>query len=319
MSRVRVPSSTLMSNSDLDLVFGRLVWASSLPTFVGMFTESHRSKTERLVDSLAQFDIPHAIFRVPVVHRSINPRASEDIRYAKPNVIQQLFSLLPRGFVFLDTDLVVRRRPVLFESFEQEQIEFAILNWLCLADNDVWVPVTPTMYQASGVTDQSRKLYREVLHVDGYCETQLMCSGAVQYWRPTDKSIRLLKAWAETIQLFPGVVDDECLDFAFNHLSAVDRQTIAVRWLPKSYARIAWWIFDEPIIDHPEIPYDGSAWRKIDEFGRGERVDFSQVKPRCMPTFRRDLMIDIETNEIIANTNGQLTVVGHFDQQLWAS
>jgi hypothetical protein len=60
----------------------------------------------------------------------------------------------------------------------------------------------------------------------------------------------LLRAWEEQITAFPGHADDECLNVAFN-LSSAPPQYF---WLPKEYARYAFWIYAKPIIDHPEIP-----------------------------------------------------------------
>jgi hypothetical protein len=49
----------------------------------GMFTASHKAAAERLVASLRSFSLPHAIFEVPTVHRSISHKGSDDLAYTK--------------------------------------------------------------------------------------------------------------------------------------------------------------------------------------------------------------------------------------------
>ena len=92
-------------------------------------------------------------------------------------------------------------------------------------------------------------------------ETQLRCSGAVQLWADTQLAKNLLKKWNQTIEENPNTADDISLDFSYNNNA--ERNSMRPFWLPKSYARYAFWIFDRPTINHPEMPDGGSQFQSI--------------------------------------------------------
>ena len=41
--------------------------------------------------------------------------------------------------------------------------------------------------------------------------------------------------------------------------------------MPKSYARYAWWIFDQPVIDHPQMPNTTTKWNEVTDINGRKR------------------------------------------------
>ena len=81
-------------------------------------------------------------------------------------------------------------------------------------------------------------------------EGQLFSSGGVAYFSESNSSINVLNEWLENIIKYPKAPDDQLLDHTFNYSSTV-RKNLKFEWLDKSYCRVYWWIFSQPIIDHP--------------------------------------------------------------------
>ncbi len=172
------------------------------PLFVSLFTESYRSKAERLQHSLDSQALDYEFYRIPQTHCSISPKAPDDIAYSKPSLIKHLLERLDRPIVYLDADLVVCEPPVLLLDLPKQKVDFAILNWLALSENDGWSRLTEQDNLDFGT--QGRTLYRFVVSVDWVSVSQLVCSGAVQYWTPTSGAQVLLQSWQDTISRFPG-------------------------------------------------------------------------------------------------------------------
>jgi hypothetical protein len=267
------------------------------PLFVSLFTHSYRAKAERLQHSLDSQDLDYAFYSIPQTHCSISPTAPDDIAYSKPSLIEQLLDRLDRPIVYLDADLVVCDRPVLLLDLPKQSVDFAILNWLALAENDGWSQFTEQDNLDFGT--KGRTLYRFVVSVDWVSMSQLVCSGAVQYWTPTSAAKILLQSWKETILRFPGVVDDVCLDYAFNNLSEDVRSPMKVAWLPKEYCRYAWWIFDKPVIDHPAFPYGGEAWKALESQDGKSHFYTQACSSRQVNDQLRQCVLDLDEMKVL--------------------
>jgi hypothetical protein len=170
--------------------------------------------------------------------------------------------------------------------------EFAIYNWLASNRTDAWVPV-PGQNPVSGVPPR----YWQFSHaVDDWSEIQLICSGCVQWWAPTLRARALLERWRDVIRKNPFVQDDHCLDVAFNFRPP---DGLRVMWLPNEYARIGFWIFDEPVIDHPDLPTPASNdFREIP----GGRADATLIKIGANKTIPipRTMLLDARSRLLIA-------------------
>jgi hypothetical protein len=202
-----------------------------------MFTPGYRDKADRLVASLRALDLEYAIYETPAVHCSISPSGAGDIQLSKPGFIDFVLCQFEKPVLYVDADMVFRQAPLLLDSLRDD---FAICNWLANDATDAWVPVA----------GQETRRYWTFSHaIDDWSITQMICSGCVQWWAPSAHA--LLDRWRDVIAANPGVPDDHALDVAFNQFPPGD---LRVKWLPKEYARYAFWIFTNPVIDHPEFP-----------------------------------------------------------------
>ncbi|HEY4075606.1 MAG TPA: hypothetical protein VGM26_01615 [Rhizomicrobium sp.] len=209
-----------------------------------MFTGDYRDKAERLQASLIPLGLEYAIYEVTAVHRSISERGTDDALFSKPQFINFLLDQFAKPVLYVDADVFFHRAPALLASLNAD---FAICNWLASDSTDAWVPV-PGQNVVSGRPPR----YWAFSHaIDDWSETQLICSGCVQWWAPTSPARALLHRWNIALAIYPYAQDDHCLDVAFNFRPPDD---LRATWLPKEYARLAFWIFNDPIIGHPELP-----------------------------------------------------------------
>jgi hypothetical protein len=216
-----------------------------------MFTRSYLSRAERLLASLRELGLAHALMEVPTVHRSISPRGNDDTTYSKPRFIAWALRQFERPILYVDADCVFRGQPELLSNLRAQNVDFAIYNWLFDVANDAWIPLP------SEPRDASARYWQFGFSVEQWSNSQLICSGAVQYWANTSAAHALLQAWQRNLAVYAHAVDDQCLDYTFNiSLSALPptQSRPKVLWFPKEYARYAHWPYVRPIIDHPELP-----------------------------------------------------------------
>jgi hypothetical protein len=294
---------------NMTLRYGSVPPVAASALICGMFTPSYRELAERLVRSLRAFELPHAIFEVPAVHDSISLKGSADPVYTKANFIWHVLERTACPVLYLDVDCVVTRPPELIGRIAAAGHDFAIFNWLAQEQNDAYVPAP--VPEAPGEPPAAPRYYQPSYHVDYATEQQLLCSGAAQFWRKTPAAVGLLGAWFATIRAQPRVADDECLDFAFNNPSGDWRTALRPFWLPKAYARYPWWIFDEPVIDHPDIPFQGDGRAALrDEAGRKHYYPERAAARKEAPFIPRDCVIDTKTGDILRRQAEQLVPTG---------
>lgn len=295
----------LESNAELKF-FSEAKGSDSFIT-CGMFTETHIHFAKRLVESLNKFKMPHAVYLVPDIHASISPKGRLDSEFNKPNFIKNCIKAHNQNILYIDVDCVIQEYPALISDFEKEKVDFAILNWLKLEDNQCFTPVKSLdgYYMFSN-------------SIDFLSDEQLICSGAVQYWAKTNESISLLHSWQEIVILNPNVQDDWSLDYTFNNKCSSDHAKLKTEWLEKKYCRYAWWIFDKPIINHPDIPFSGARSEEIvDKEGR-QRVNVKYLFRKKMQRLLRENEI-IDTNrKLIIDVNGDVPFVSRaLNNQFW--
>jgi len=282
----------------MSLRYGSVAPVSAPALICGMFTPSHRELAERLVRSLRAFELPHAIFEVPTVHDSISLKGRPDPVYTKANFIGYVLAQAPCPVLYLDVDCVVMHSPELIGRIAAAGHDFAIFNWLAQAQNDAYVPAP--VPEAPGEVLTAPRYYQPSYHVDYATDQQLLCSGATQFWRKTPAAFGLLGAWFATILAQPRVADDECLDFAFNNPGGGWRAALRPFWLPKAYARYPWWIFDEPVIDHPDIPFQGDGRAVLADASGRKHYYPERASPRQeAPFIPRDCVIDTQTGNLL--------------------
>ena len=275
--------------------FGYLSGAQISYAVVGFFTDSHFDSAKRLSESLQAFTLPHLLFEVPSVHRSTSPKGVLDEAYTKPNFIAHALRLFTCSILYVDCDVVFRERPSLIDDLSDQEVDFAILNWLALERNDAYRPLT--IEGLSNSNQPQARFFRTSHQIPFSSTTQLICSGAVQFWGRSDQSLDLLRAWHRCIVLNPYARDDHSLDFAFNNLTHSRCMPLRHSWLPKSYCRYAWWIFDKPTIDHPDFPYSGGKWALVEDSEGRPRINQEKLIPRQpLWEFPEDAFIDSHKN-----------------------
>jgi hypothetical protein len=175
--------------------------------------------------------------------------------------------------VYADSDMVFRKPPALVAALCNQDCDFAIYNWLADPVNDAWRP--------------EGKQWKFFFGVDLTSDSQLMASGAVQFWRGSEAAFRLLADWEKSLLNHPRSEDDHCLDFAYNHN---DRQGLKPSWLPKHYCRYAFWPYVAPVIDHPEFPTPVTGHFEVLGSARFDRAKIARTQKQ--PPFPRDAVLD---------------------------
>jgi hypothetical protein len=276
-----------------------------------MFTGNLRDSADRLARSINNFALNFVIYEVPAIHRSISPVGSDDLAFCKPNFIHYLLNEYRTPILYVDADVVLREFPEVILGHALQKTTFACYNWLAGDPTDAYRPVRVNV---DGTVTKNR-FYKFSHAIDYIDPTQLLVSGAVQYYAPD--ACPLLRGWISTIGKFSAVDDDESLDYAYNFL--VSKRGIRSAWLSKEYCRYLWWIYVKPIIDHPQFPAIQKTERAF-RIATGKSCFNSascQVQSARGP-FPRDCLIDTKEKQLLrADEKGALTVIGKFSTSLW--
>ena len=276
-----------------------------------MYTSNYESLANRLLNSIKDFDnLDYIFFETPTIHRSISPRGTDDTEFCKPNFIAHCLATFKRPILYLDCDVVINKYPIMIEEIiKNGTIDFSIFNWLSEEDNAAYIPK-----KIRNKSDDITTIYHFSHSINYQSHDQLICSGAVQFWNHTEPSIRLLSKWKSTIENNAGTQDDHCLDYAFNNFDS----QIKTYWLRKSYARYAWWIFDEPIIDHPQIPYGGSEFLDLNPTDGTKRVYIDRlIETKCTPQIPQGFILNSNTNELYKLENDNIVFQSKNNLPIW--
>jgi len=282
-----------------------------------MMTASHAHLGERLINSCQSFSLPIALFEIPTVHCSISPMGSEDLSYTKANFIHFLLERYSKPVVYIDVDCEILKYPERIDALLNDHVDFAIFNWLAEEDTASFKPVEVVLKEAGGARVIRDRFFKFSHAFNFYSTSQLVCSGAVQFYNITPAAKILLTAWHEIIESSPHSADDHCLDFAFNNREA-NIKDISFAWLDKSYARYAWWIYTEPVINHPDFPASGHQTVSIDQRGWKKRVYLNLTEQQATPmVFPCDCLIDTLEKTLVHIQDGQLVQYAAFSTKLY--
>ena len=284
---------------------------------VSFFTKSYKDKADRLIKSLNNFHLNYKIFEVPTIHYSKSDKGSDDIDYCMPKLIIKMLKKYKIPIIFLDCDLVLTKEPKLFFTLKENNIDFAIYNWLEDSENDGYLPMKLKINSEKGVTEKT--FYINNVNVkllnNPDMDEQLFSSGGVAYFSESDASINLLNKWLENIIKYPKAPDDQLLDYTFNYSSTV-RSNLKVKWLDKRYCRVYWWIFSDPIINHP----GHMSHRKNDNFYQitgKERFKIENTIKRNNSKFSEEHIIDAEKKNILKIENGKIYILKKFSEEVY--
>ena len=284
---------------------------------VSFFTQNYKDKADRLINSLNNFNLNYKIFEVPTIHYSKSDKGSNDINYCMPKLIIDMLKQFKVPIIFLDCDLVVMKEPKLFYSLREKNIDFAIYNWLEDSENDGYLPVKLKINSERGEIEET--YYINSVNVkllnNPNKERQLFSSGGVAYFSESNSSINVLNEWLENIIKYPKAPDDQLLDHTFNYSSTV-RKNLKVEWLDKSYCRVFWWIFSEPIINHP----GHMSHRVNDNFFKitgKERFKIENTIKRNSSKVSKEFIIDAKNKKILKVEKGKIFVVRSFTESVY--
>ncbi len=252
------------------------------------------------------------------MHRSMSIRGTDDLAFTKANFIRHLLTTHKKPILYLDADCEFASEPELIDQLVMSGCDFAIYNGFADDRTDRFVPVKLNL--SSGVEPTKNRYYRFSGSARWFSSTQLVCSGCTQFYGNSLAVRALLSKWHQTIAAFPGSADDACLDFVFNNLSRRSWLSwlLHVTWLPKSYARYAWWIHTKPIINHPDFPADGSSFTRIKDPKGRKRAYFSRMRRRDPASqFAPNSIIDTEQHMLCKLVDDKIVPIEPIVEEFW--
>jgi len=279
-----------------------------------MYTEKYAWLGNRLLRSCERLGLPLALFEVPTVHRSISIHGTDDAAYTKANFIRFVMERYDKPVLYVDADCVFERYPEMVLSLLDQQVDFAIFNWLAEEHTEAYFPVRISL---QGEHAESGRYYRFGLSVDLHSQDQLMCSGMAQVYNNTRPARDLLAMWHGFVLRNPGYSDDQCLDFVYNNRCDA-LPGLRVRWLDKGYARCAYWIYTQPVINHPEIPHTNQGFAYLEKIGDSPRIDMDKVEKRVTQyVFPRNCIIDTWEKRLLLTKGNRVVAVVPSPSELW--
>lgn len=280
-----------------------------------MYTHDYADKVERLRRSCDRFGLAHHLRQVPTVHQSISARGTADPSYTKARFILDVLARQGGPVLYVDADCEFCEAPGLIGELLAAGTEFAIYNWAADRQTEAYVPVQIVM--PNGEPSGPKRFFRFASKFDFYDPSQLLCSGAVQLYADTPAARELLEQWQRAILRNPGSADDDCLCYAWNNRAA-SLTGLRASWLPKEYARYAWWIYVKPVINHPDFAASAVHFASIPESDgkkqfypeRAERLD----APRLFPL---DRIIDVERRRLLKIEAKTITLDEPIEREFW--
>lgn len=286
------------------------------PYIVGaMFTAGYADKAARLAASCAKFSLPYELHEVPTVHRSISIKGSDDLRFTKANFIHHLLTVHKKPVLYLDADCEFVAAPHLLDELARSRIDFAIYNWLADKYTDRFYPV-----MIDGVVEKPYRYFQYRGSLDLCSTTQLVASGLTQFYRNSLAARAFLARWHRTVASFPGSADDGCLNFTYNNLTKRDWLYWVLKkyWLPKSYSRMTFWIYAEPVINHADVIADTSKFTPV-RGRQGRREIYASRVEKVLPPLPlpRDCIIDTREGTLCRLVEGKFIAFEKTSQQFW--
>jgi hypothetical protein len=305
-----------LSGSDFPFIRALSEPSDGSPYVVGaMMTPNLTRYGDRLAGSCRAHGQPLALFEVPAVHRSISRKGSDDLRGTKACFINFLLDRYGCPVLYIDVDCCIVQHPERVQTLLTGGIDFAVFNWLAEEHTETYVPVEVPHQDGTMPGIVRNRFYRFSHSVDHSSDTQLFSSGMVQWYGNTQAARGLLASWQEVIRVASDSPDDKCLDFAFNNYPA---GALKVAWLEKRYARYGWWIYERPVIDHPQRPYAGDGFAPLDALNGKRRIYPELLKRRDVePVFPKDCLIDTESRRLLRLHGREWREAGRITIPLW--
>jgi protein O-GlcNAc transferase len=257
--------------------------------------EKYYHYAQRLVNSCLQFGLAIVVYEVPTVHRSISAKGSDDVRFTKANFISFLHQIYAIPILYLDVDVVIKQIPSVIPQLITQGYDFAAYNWFSDRQNCCYSPQNVDFVEKGVTIHTTHRFYKFTHQITLHGKDQLLVSGCTQFYNNTKHAEILLKEWHSSICQFPTATDDSCLDFAFNNLPL--DSGIKAFWLDKSYARYCWWLYTQPVIDHPDLPALHDSMRQNPETNTKKRNYPERLQQIIVPpVFDHEVLIDVVQN-----------------------
>lgn len=273
----------------------------------------------RLLESCKAHGLAVVLHEVPAVHWSVSMDGGDDLSCTRPSFIRYLLDKHRKPILCLDSGCVVVESPAAIFSLVEDKIDFAAFNWLAEEHTEAYQPVSVRLQEGASAILSRDRFYRFSHSVDIYDPSQLMCGANVLFFSDSDDVRELLNAWQNLIVRVPKAPDAHALDFAYNYRgAALPRMKTA--WLDKSYARLGWWIYVKPVIDHPDYSELGTEWPdSLEKQERVPRLDYRKVKPLVVHyVFPQDCLIDTETQTLVKpNFQNGFDTLGPLPVPIW--
>ena len=285
---------------------------------VSFFTKNIEYKVIRLINSLEKQNLNYQIFEIPTIHYSKSNKGSSDLNYCLPQLLLNLFEKINLPILFVDADIVFKKKPSLIFELSEKKVDFSIYNWLEDSDNDGYLPFELNIREKDN-SNKKIKYFINSVHINLINphdeKAQLLSSGAVIYFSATKTALSFLRMWNENIKKFPNTVDDQVLDYTYNFENE-KLKNLNVFWLNKSYCRYNWWIFSEPIIDHPDdvTPRESDNFEKIT---KKQRYKKKNVLTRSGCKIDKNHFIDKDNKLILKIENRKLVIVKKLNDEIY--
>ncbi len=283
-----------------------------------MCPPDYMARGMRLLESCKAHALAAVLHEVPTVHWSISMKGSDDLSYTKASFIRFLLDKYQKPVLYVDGDCIMAQSPSRIFSLVDDGIDFAIYNWLADEHTEAYAPVSVQVREGWSTAVSTDRYYRYSHSVDYFDPTQLICGGGVQFWNSTANARELLNGWQKLIARDPKCQDDHCLDFVFNYRGTAI-PTLKTAWLDKSYMRMGWWIYVNPVIDHPDIPAGDNAHESLEKREGVPRVVQRNLKKLSLdPVFPKDCLIDtVEKTLVRPNLQNSFETVGPLPARIW--
>ena len=284
---------------------------------ISFFTKNFISKASRLANSLDQLNLNYKIFEIPEIHFSKSNKGTSNINYCMPKLILDIFKDNKIPLLYVDSDIVFKKKPELLFSFAEKKIDFAIYNFIEDTDNEGYFPFKINIKENDKIIPKEFFMTKISipLHNSPNYEKQMLTAGAVAYFSNTKVAIDLLKKWLENIKRFPRAVDDQTLDYTFN-IDLKEKKKLNVYWLPKNYCRYKFWIFTDPIINHPdELTYRPED--NFDDITGKKRYIRKNILQRLNAKIDKTHLIDIKKKLILKIVDNKIEVVKKFNNEIF--
>lgn len=221
-------------------------------------TKEYMPRALELKESGLKHGVEVNIIELEDIHRSISPKGLLLSQNTKAHLILEKLRKVEAPVLWLDSDVTIENFPVLLDTILEDCVDLAIYNWLFDPHNAALKKSTYKDF--AGRVLPSDRFFEHSHEINLISQNQLICSGAVQLWNISKKSINLLEAWDALVRDNPRCQDDHMLDAVFNYSS----DEIILIGLEKSYCRYAFWPHIDPIINHKDFPYGGGDWDDTD-------------------------------------------------------